>query len=84
MKMTEALLLLTLAIFCFSGAASQAGNQVDCSEFKNPGRGREIYCAKVYQPYCGSDGKTYTNKCFFCVAVMKNNGALRLKQIGAC
>ncbi|EMP38142.1 Interleukin-12 subunit beta [Chelonia mydas] len=57
---------------------------VDCSEFKNVERGRETYCAKIYQPYCGSDGKTYTNKCSFCAAVKKSNGTLRLKQTGEC
>uniref|UniRef100_A0A8B9RUH1 Ovomucoid n=1 Tax=Accipiter nisus TaxID=211598 RepID=A0A8B9RUH1_9AVES len=40
--------------------------QVDCSEYKRLERGRPIYCERLYQPFCGSDGKTYNNKCSFC------------------
>uniref|UniRef100_A0A8D2N6R8 Ovomucoid n=1 Tax=Zonotrichia albicollis TaxID=44394 RepID=A0A8D2N6R8_ZONAL len=46
-------------------------------------RGRPIYCERLYQPYCGSDGKTYNNKCSFCKAV-RSRGALHMKQAGAC
>uniref|UniRef100_A0A8C3JG47 Ovomucoid n=1 Tax=Calidris pygmaea TaxID=425635 RepID=A0A8C3JG47_9CHAR len=38
----------------------------------------------LYQPFCGSDGKTYNNKCSFCKAVLRSRGALRMKQAGAC
>uniref|UniRef100_A0A8C0VES6 Ovomucoid n=1 Tax=Cyanistes caeruleus TaxID=156563 RepID=A0A8C0VES6_CYACU len=44
--------------------------QVDCSEYKRLERGRPIYCERLYQPFCGSDGKTYNNKCSFCKAVL--------------
>ncbi|NXQ51017.1 ISK9 inhibitor, partial [Catharus fuscescens] len=44
--------------------------QVDCSEYRRLQRGRPIYCERLYQPFCGSDGKTYNNKCSFCKAVL--------------
>uniref|UniRef100_A0A8D0EQC2 Ovomucoid n=1 Tax=Strix occidentalis caurina TaxID=311401 RepID=A0A8D0EQC2_STROC len=58
--------------------------QVDCSEYKRLERGRPIYCERLYQPFCGSDGKTYNNKCSFCKAVLRSRGALHMKQAGAC
>uniref|UniRef100_A0A8U8B1N3 Ovomucoid n=1 Tax=Geospiza parvula TaxID=87175 RepID=A0A8U8B1N3_GEOPR len=58
--------------------------QVDCSEYEKLESGRPIYCERLYQPYCGSDGKTYNNKCSFCKAVLRSRGALHMKQAGAC
>uniref|UniRef100_A0A8C4UUX5 Ovomucoid n=2 Tax=Australaves TaxID=3073809 RepID=A0A8C4UUX5_FALTI len=58
--------------------------QVDCSEYKRLERGKPIYCERLYQPFCGSDGKTYNNKCSFCKAVLRSRGALHMKQAGAC
>uniref|UniRef100_A0A8C6JN58 Ovomucoid n=1 Tax=Melopsittacus undulatus TaxID=13146 RepID=A0A8C6JN58_MELUD len=58
--------------------------QVDCSEYSRLERGRPIYCERLYQPFCGSDGKTYNNKCSFCKAVLKSRGTLHMKQAGAC
>nr|XP_009499590.1 PREDICTED: ovomucoid-like [Phalacrocorax carbo] len=39
--------------------------QVDCSGHK----GSNVICTAQYDPLCGSDGKTYGNKCQFCNAV---------------
>ncbi|XP_030359831.1 ovomucoid-like isoform X2 [Strigops habroptila] len=82
MKITGAFVLLTLAVLCLTNAAKE--NEVDCSEYSRLERGRPIYCERLYQPFCGSDGKTYNNKCSFCKAVLKSRGTLQMKQAGAC
>ncbi|NXP39210.1 ISK6 inhibitor, partial [Leiothrix lutea] len=56
--------------------------QVDCSEYRR--LERPIYCERLYQPFCGSDGRTYNNKCSFCKAVLRSRGALHVKRAGQC
>ncbi|NXF89542.1 ISK9 inhibitor, partial [Eubucco bourcierii] len=58
--------------------------QVDCSEYRRLERGKPFYCERLYQPFCGSDGRTYNNKCSFCKAVLKSRGTLYMKQAGVC
>ncbi|NWV93817.1 ISK6 inhibitor, partial [Machaerirhynchus nigripectus] len=81
MKVTGTFVLLALAALCL---AQLPLFQVDCSEYRRLERGRPIYCERLYQPFCGSDGKTYNNKCSFCKAVLRSRGALHMKQAGAC
>ncbi|XP_009089794.1 ovomucoid [Serinus canaria] len=84
MKVTLVLLAVAALCLAFSTADAATENEVDCSEYKKLERGRPIYCERLYQPFCGSDGKTYNNKCSFCKAVLKSGGTLRVKQAGAC
>ncbi|NXJ04301.1 IOVO protein, partial [Odontophorus gujanensis] len=51
---------------------------VDCSEYPKPA------CTLEYRPLCGSDNKTYGNKCNFCNAVVESNGTLTLNHFGKC
>lgn len=50
----------------FPPSRIQASNNsdIDCSEFQ---RGNTV-CPASYDPLCGSDGKTYGNRCQFCSA----------------
>ncbi|XP_054245425.1 ovomucoid-like [Indicator indicator] len=82
MKITGAFVLLALAVLCLANADKE--NKVDCSEYRRLERGKPIYCERLYQPFCGSDGKTYNNKCSFCKAVLRSRGTLVMKQAGVC
>ncbi|NXA29565.1 IOVO protein, partial [Ibidorhyncha struthersii] len=52
--------------------------QVDCSDYPKPA------CSLDYMPLCGSDSKTYSNKCNFCNAVVDSNGTLTLSHFEKC
>lgn len=41
-------------------------------------------CPEVYQPVCGSDGVTYSNKCFLNLAACNNNRSTTQASDGEC
>ena len=41
-------------------------------------------CPKIYDPQCGTDGKTYGNPCLLKYAQCKSDGKIRLAHHGEC
>ena len=41
-------------------------------------------CPRIYRPVCGTDGKTYSNKCILDIATCESKGKIQLKSQGAC
>uniref|UniRef100_A0A8D0MUB5 Kazal-like domain-containing protein n=1 Tax=Sus scrofa TaxID=9823 RepID=A0A8D0MUB5_PIG len=57
--------------------------QVDCSKYKKSPP-EERVCYDLYAPICGSDGKTYSNECYFCYEVEKTKNKLKFAHFGKC
>ncbi|XP_008587818.1 PREDICTED: serine protease inhibitor Kazal-type 9 [Galeopterus variegatus] len=85
MRATAFVLLLALALaMMFSIECATQRQQVDCSYYKKLPKGEEIFCSAIYDPICGSDGKTYNNDCLFCTKVRRTDNKLKFVHFGKC
>uniref|UniRef100_A0A8C8TJX3 Predicted gene 10267 n=1 Tax=Peromyscus maniculatus bairdii TaxID=230844 RepID=A0A8C8TJX3_PERMB len=41
-------------------------------------------CTREYYPVCGTNDRTYFNKCAFCIAYRESNGKIKFKHYGKC
>ncbi|KAM9694941.1 serine protease inhibitor Kazal-type 9-like [Trichechus inunguis] len=83
MRSKAFVLLLALALTTIF-SSNVFNIKVDCSSFKNLPAGKESICYALYDPICGSDGRTYSNDCRFCYEVVKSNYKLKFAHFGAC
>uniref|UniRef100_A0A224XKS1 Putative kazal-type inhibitor n=1 Tax=Panstrongylus lignarius TaxID=156445 RepID=A0A224XKS1_9HEMI len=63
-----------------AGLKGPAGLAQEFTEFiKNP-----CFCPKIWQPVCGTDGRTYANKCTFNCAKLRGNPDLKIAYREQC
>ncbi|KAJ6667765.1 hypothetical protein lerEdw1_016086 [Lerista edwardsae] len=62
-----------------------AGDQeVECDKILADLKKERTVCNGLWSPVCGSDGKTYSNKCFLCSEIAKSDVNITLKHEGEC
>ncbi|XP_034961675.1 ovomucoid-like [Zootoca vivipara] len=79
MKPGSFLLLTLMVFFLYSDVVVKASWEAKyCKRYPNP------ICTMELNNHCGSDGKTYGNKCQFCNAYIESKRTLKLKYYGKC
>uniref|UniRef100_A0A8C3F882 Kazal-like domain-containing protein n=1 Tax=Chrysemys picta bellii TaxID=8478 RepID=A0A8C3F882_CHRPI len=59
-------LLLLLLAFCLQHTKPATNLLVDCRRILHGIKGEAILCRNSWEPICGTDGKTYSNRCVLC------------------
>ncbi|XP_032998453.1 ovomucoid-like [Lacerta agilis] len=79
MKPGSFLLLTLMVFFLYSDVVAKASWEAKyCKRYPTQ------ICTLEYLAHCGSDGKTYGNKCDFCNAYIDSKRKLELKYYGEC
>ncbi|XP_024594032.1 serine protease inhibitor Kazal-type 5 [Neophocaena asiaeorientalis asiaeorientalis] len=65
-------------------ARATAPAKLNCSDFKKGERDEDFICTLIYAAVCGTDGKTYSNRCTLCAENAKTKGQVGIKSEGEC
>ncbi|KAB0404425.1 hypothetical protein E2I00_009555 [Balaenoptera physalus] len=57
---------------------------MNCNDFKPGKRDEHFICTLDYTPVCGTDGKTYSNRCALCARNAKTRSQVGIKSEGEC
>ncbi|CAM4706111.1 unnamed protein product [Lepidochelys kempii] len=56
----------------------------DCRRILHGIKGDAILCRNSWEPICGTDGKTYSNRCFLCLEMMRTGNSITVRSEGEC
>ncbi|XP_012629647.1 serine protease inhibitor Kazal-type 1 [Microcebus murinus] len=78
MKITSIFLLTILALMSYSGDCriNKQGRQPVCEDIGG--------CIKIYDPVCGTDGRTYPNECTLCQENKNRQFPVLIRKKGTC
>ncbi|XP_036750387.2 double-headed protease inhibitor, submandibular gland-like [Manis pentadactyla] len=82
MRSTTTLTILVLAAATWTVSASAIGKEVDCSKYTR--EDSKIKCTKELKPICGTDQRTYSNECVFCMLNQGKGLQVRKLHDGKC
>ncbi|XP_011834446.1 PREDICTED: serine protease inhibitor Kazal-type 5 [Mandrillus leucophaeus] len=61
-----------------------APTELNCDDFKKGERDGDFICPDFYEAVCGTDGKTYGNRCELCAENAKTGSQIGVKSEGEC
>ncbi|PNI71824.1 SPINK5 isoform 5 [Pan troglodytes] len=65
-------------------AKATAPTELNCDDFKKGERDGDFICPDFYEAVCGTDGKTYDNRCALCAENAKTGSQIGVKSEGEC